>query len=63
MDAALGPPPGQSPSSFALAAAGIPEIEVGSFVPASVLPQLADTAELVSHARSIAGLSVGASQA
>ncbi|MEP5567549.1 MAG: hydroxymethylglutaryl-CoA lyase [Halioglobus sp.] len=42
----------------ALAAAGIPEIEVGSFVPASVLPQLADTAELVSHARSISGLSV-----
>ncbi|MEH6586065.1 MAG: hydroxymethylglutaryl-CoA lyase [Halioglobus sp.] len=42
----------------ALAAAGIPEIEVGSFVPASVLPQLADTAQLVSYARSIAGLSV-----
>jgi hydroxymethylglutaryl-CoA lyase len=42
----------------ALAAAGIPEIEVGSFVPASVLPQLADTAELVSHAKSISGLSV-----
>lgn len=42
----------------ALAAAGIPEIEVGSFVPATVLPQLADTAELVTHARSIAGLSV-----
>tara|TARA_R110002110_G_scaffold415765_3_gene655252 strand:- start:12731 stop:13735 length:1005 start_codon:yes stop_codon:yes gene_type:complete len=42
----------------ALAAAGIPEIEVGSFVPASVLPQLADTAELVTHARSIRGLAV-----
>ena len=42
----------------ALAAAGIPEIEVGSFVPAKVLPQLADTAELVAHARGIAGLSV-----
>ena len=42
----------------ALAAAGIPEIEVGSFVPASVLPQLADTAELVSHARAIDGLAV-----
>lgn len=42
----------------ALAAAGLPEIEVGSFVPASVLPQLADTAELVQHARGIAGLSV-----
>ena len=42
----------------ALAAAGLPEIEVGSFVPATVLPQLADTAELVTHARAIAGLSV-----
>jgi hydroxymethylglutaryl-CoA lyase len=42
----------------ALAAAGIPEIEVGSFVPAKVLPQLADTAELVTHARSIEGLAV-----
>ena len=42
----------------ALAAAGIPEIEVGSFVPASVLPQLADTAALVSHAKAIKGLSV-----
>ena len=42
----------------ALAAAGIPEIEVGSFVPATVLPQLADTAELVTHARSIKGLAV-----
>ena len=42
----------------ALAAAGIPEIEVGSFVPAKVLPQLADTAELVSHAKGIVGLAV-----
>ena len=42
----------------ALAAAGIPEIEVGSFVPATVLPQLADTAELVTHARGIKGLAV-----
>lgn len=42
----------------ALAAAGIPEIEVGSFVPARVLPQLADTAELVAHASSIEGLAV-----
>ncbi len=40
------------------AAAGVTEIEVGSFVPASVLPQLADTAELVAHARGIAGLKV-----
>ncbi|GAB5415701.1 MAG: hydroxymethylglutaryl-CoA lyase [Congregibacter sp.] len=42
----------------ALAAAGIPEIEVGSFVPAKLLPQLADTAELVTYARTIQGLSV-----
>lgn len=42
----------------ALAAAGIPEVEVGSFVPAKVLPQLADTAELVTHAKAIAGLAV-----
>ena len=40
------------------AAAGVPEIEVGSFVPAKVLPQLADTKELVTHARAIAGLNV-----
>ncbi|NVK56248.1 MAG: hydroxymethylglutaryl-CoA lyase [Alteromonadaceae bacterium] len=42
----------------ALAAAGLPEIEVGSFVPAKILPQLADTAELVAHGRSIEGLNV-----
>jgi hydroxymethylglutaryl-CoA lyase len=42
----------------ALAAAGVPEIEVGSFVPAKVLPQLADTADLVRHAKGIVGLSV-----
>lgn len=42
----------------ALAAAGLPEIEVGSFVPAKVLPQLADTAEIVAHARTIPGLKV-----
>ena len=29
------------------AEAGVQEIEVGSFVPASLLPQLADTAEVV----------------
>jgi hydroxymethylglutaryl-CoA lyase len=40
------------------AAAGIREIEVGSFVPARLLPQLADTAELVAHARSVVGLTV-----
>jgi hydroxymethylglutaryl-CoA lyase len=40
------------------AAAGLREIEVGSFVPASVLPQLADTAEIVAHALTIPGLTV-----
>ena len=40
------------------AAAGVREIEVGSFVPAQVLPQLADTAEVVAHARAIQGLTV-----
>ena len=40
------------------AAAGVSEIEVGSFVPASLLPQMADTAELVAFARTIPGLNV-----
>lgn len=40
------------------AAAGVTEIEVGSFVPAKLLPQLADTAEVVAFARSIPGLTV-----
>ncbi|MGY2736740.1 hydroxymethylglutaryl-CoA lyase [Sphingomonas sp. UYP23] len=40
------------------AAAGLREIEVGSFVPAKLLPQLADTAEIVAHARTIPGLTV-----
>ncbi len=40
------------------AAAGVREIEVGSFVPAKVLPQLADTAEVVAFARTIPGLTV-----
>jgi hydroxymethylglutaryl-CoA lyase len=42
----------------ALHAAGLREIEVGSFVPARHLPQLADTAELVRHARRLPGLTV-----
>lgn len=40
------------------AAAGVREIEVGSFVPAKVLPQLADTAEIVAFAKTIPGLKV-----
>lgn len=40
------------------AAAGVREIEVGSFVPKSVLPQMADTGELVAFAKTIPGLTV-----
>jgi len=39
-------------------AAGEREIEVGSFVPARLLPQLADTAQLVEFARTLPGLTV-----
>lgn len=38
--------------------AGQREIEVGSFVPAHLLPQLADTAELVTFAKTLPGLAV-----
>lgn len=40
------------------AAAGVREIEVGSFVPPSLLPQMADTAVLVAFARTLPGLNV-----
>ncbi len=40
------------------AAAGVPEIEVGSFVPPKILPQMADTAEIVAHALTIEHLTV-----
>lgn len=39
-------------------AAGLREIEIGSFVPARLLPQLADTAELIPHALKLPGLVV-----
>jgi hydroxymethylglutaryl-CoA lyase len=39
-------------------AAGQREIEVGSYVPAKLLPQLADTAELVAYAKTLPGLLV-----
>lgn len=42
----------------ALHAAGLREIEVGSFVPASLLPQMADVAEVVRHATTLPGLVV-----
>lgn len=44
----------------AAAEAGLREIEVGSFVPAKLLPQLADTGEIVAHAKTIPGLTVAA---
>ena len=44
----------------ALAAAGVPEIEVGSFVPAKLLPQMADVAEVVAQALRLPGLRVAA---
>ncbi|MFO1218122.1 MAG: hydroxymethylglutaryl-CoA lyase [Burkholderiaceae bacterium] len=37
-------------------AAGLREIEVGSFVPPRLMPQLADTAELVAFAKTLPGL-------
>ncbi len=42
------------------AEAGVSEIEVGSFVPPKLLPQLADTAEIVEYACGIPGLVVAA---
>jgi hydroxymethylglutaryl-CoA lyase len=38
-------------------AAGQTEIEVGSFVPPRLMPQLADTAEVLAYAKTLAGLS------
>ena len=42
----------------ALHAAGLREIEVASFVPARLLPQKADAAEVVAHALTLPGLTV-----
>ena len=42
----------------ALHAAGVREIEVASFVPARLLPQMADAAEVVRHATTLPGLTV-----
>jgi hydroxymethylglutaryl-CoA lyase len=42
----------------ALAAAGMKEIEVGSFVPPRVIPQMADTGEVVRQSVGIPGLTV-----
>lgn len=42
----------------ALYQAGLREIEVASFVPASLLPQMADAVEVVTHALTLPGLTV-----
>lgn len=42
----------------ALGAAGLQEIEVGSFVPPRLLPQLADTAQVVAHAIGRPGVTI-----
>ena len=42
----------------ALAAAGLREIEVGSFVPPKLIPAMADTGEVVKHSLKISGLKV-----
>jgi hydroxymethylglutaryl-CoA lyase len=42
----------------ALAAAGLREIEVGSFVPPKLIPAMADTGEIVAYARSLPGVKV-----
>ena len=44
----------------AAAEAGLREIEVCSFVPPRLIPQMADAAEIVAHARTIPGLHVAA---
>jgi hydroxymethylglutaryl-CoA lyase len=42
----------------ALAAAGLKEIEVGSFVPPKLIPAMADTAQIVEHAITLPGIKV-----
>ncbi|MDD9878728.1 MAG: hydroxymethylglutaryl-CoA lyase [Magnetovibrio sp.] len=42
------------------AAAGVPQIQVGSFVPPKLLPQMADSADVVRQAIEIPGLTVSA---
>jgi len=42
----------------ALAASGLREIEVGSFVPPKLIPAMADTGDIVTHALGISGLKV-----
>lgn len=44
----------------AMAAAGVPEIEVTSFVPPKLIPQFIDAADIVAHALTLPGLAVAA---
>ena len=52
------PTPAKCAWIAALAASGLREIEVGSFVPARLIPQMADTEAVVKFARTIPGLTV-----
>lgn len=52
------PTPAKATWIAALAATGLKEIEVGSFVSPKLLPQMADTGEIVRSAREIDGLQV-----
>ncbi|CAB3811419.1 Hydroxymethylglutaryl-CoA lyase YngG [Achromobacter dolens] len=58
--AAVMPTPSKLRWIGALAAAGLREIEVCSFVPPKLLPQMADAAEVVAGARELPGLHVAA---
>ena len=42
----------------ALARAGLPQVQVGSFVPPKLLPQLADTADVVAAAKSLGAFNI-----
>ncbi len=54
----LMPTPAKKAWIEALAAAGVREIEVGSFVPPKLIPAMADTAEIVAFARTLPGVKV-----
>lgn len=55
---AIMPTPQKKAWISALASAGVKEIEVGSFVSPKLLPQMADTGDIVRHAVTIPGLEV-----
>ncbi|MGH7103807.1 MAG: hydroxymethylglutaryl-CoA lyase, partial [Acetobacteraceae bacterium] len=55
---AIMPTPAKCRWIEAVAAAGVPEIEVGSFVPAKLVPQMADTEAVVRAAVAVPGLIV-----